>query len=212
MNTGSIILLIKKIAKQLIRGEILDWFYIGVILFLIGGIIIVSISTLVFLLHAFDAVIFISDKEVTSGVAPFNIASFEAFAPRFGINTNNMIPLSAKPQQKEEVPSPTPMPSLSLPSISPPSLSELKLRILNATGMPGLAKTWKERFEAKGLHDVSTGNALVSNEKGIIMTYKPGKEIFLETLREILKENKGDVTREQADSTLSDDVIIMIGR
>lgn len=207
MNTQSITSSIKHISAWFAGGEILDWFYVGMILFLIGGIVVISVFTLAFLLHTFDAVIFISDEDVASGADSFHIAAFQTFAPRFGIAINDLIPLSPQSHPKEQAPLSTP-----IPSISPLDLSDLTLRILNGTGIPGLANTWKERFETKGLRHVSIGNAPGTNEQGIVITYKPEKKIFLEALREIMRQYTDTLISEQADSALSDDVVIIIGK
>lgn len=206
MRVQSVILSIQKIGERFIHREILDWFYIGIVLLLIAGIIIVSISTLTFLLRTFNVVVFASDKDITSEVPFFNITGLKIIAPRFGIIVNDTPSHLVEPQQTQKVPLATPIVSTPLP------FAELKLHILNGTRISGLAGIWKKRFEAKGLNEVSTGNAPERNMKGITITYKPEKEIFLEIVREVFKQQGSVIVHENVDNSLSDDMVIVIGK
>lgn len=207
MDSRSITLVVKKTIARFTNGEILDWFYVGITLCLIGGIIFVSLAALTFLLRAFNTVVSASDKELTSESISFNIVSLRVLAPRFGIVINDTIPLSLQPEPTQSLLTPLPM-----PSISPLDISEISLRILNGTGVPGLANKWKKWFAAKGLRHVTIGNAPTLNEKEIMITYKSKKDIFLPMLRDILKENTDMPIHEQPDDDLSDDFVIIIGK
>lgn len=205
MNAHSLILLIKKIG-QITHATLLDLLYIGVIFLLTGGVVIISVSTLIFLLRTFDAVIFASGEETAQSAPSFNITGLRILAPRFGVVVNDLdTPLSSPFYKKEEIPLSTPV-----ISISPP-LSGLRLRILNGTSISGLAGTWKKRFEDHGLGGVSVGNAPQRDMKGIMIFYRPEKEIFLKGVRDILESYGSIAIRQESDGSLSNDMVVMIG-
>ena len=80
-------------------------------------------------------------------------------------------------------PTPTASPSSSL------KREEIKLQVLNGSGISGFAGKAKTYLEELGYKDVMTGNAATSDFTNTIISVKDSKKEFLETIKTDLAKN-----------------------
>ncbi len=86
----------------------------------------------------------------------------------------------------------TPTPIQSGPTASPSSSlkrEEIKLQVLNGSGISGFAGKAKTYLEELGYKDVMTGNAATSDFTNTIISVKDSKKEFLETIKTDLAKN-----------------------
>lgn len=86
--------------------------------------------------------------------------------------------LSPFPSPKTTTPSPEPT-----PSASPMAKSEIKIEVLNGTGVPGEASFLQKELEKLGFEDIEAGNADEQDAKETVATYS--REISPEVADEI---------------------------
>jgi hypothetical protein len=90
-------------------------------------------------------------------------------------------PVASQPTPVESLPEPTPTPTL--------ERSELKVKILNGSGISGLAGKAKDLLEGKGYEEIATGNADSFDYEETTVQVKEDKSAFLDLLVEDLSED-----------------------
>ncbi|MGI5826423.1 MAG: LytR C-terminal domain-containing protein [Patescibacteria group bacterium] len=115
-------------------------------------------------------------------------------------------PVASQPTPVESMPEPTPSPSL--------ERSELKIKILNGSGVSGLAGKAKDLLEDKGYGEIATGNADSFDYEETTVQIKEEKNLFLDLLIEDLSEDylvstdSSDPLEEESDF----DAIVTLGK
>ena len=138
----------------------------------------------------------------------FDLVQFALIAPRLGISFSN--------QTSNNVPSTSPAPSPQSEVTSPvssPISRPLSIQVLNGTTVSGLAKEWKERFEAKGVTIAYLGNASTRNLSGMTIRYKKTLEQqLLDPLMDVFsfQNIKASLAPDEPESS-EFDVTILIG-
>lgn len=128
-----------------------------------------------------------------------------------------------KNKKEKPIGAPTPTPTaflLTEPTQAPepsPTLelnrAELKIKILNGTGVPGVAAKAASFLEKKGYEGIKTGNADNFDYQKTVIKIKKTKEDYLEQLKADLSEN---YTLDEETQTLEEedsfDAIIILGK
>ncbi|MDP2649242.1 MAG: LytR C-terminal domain-containing protein [bacterium] len=97
------------------------------------------------------------------------------------------------------------------PTVAPIAKDEIKIQILNGSGIVGQAKKIKDNLEAAGFTNILTGNAQ-ENKTGNIVTFSP--KVPKETRKELLNaigKLLDNVTEEENKETLTD-ILITTGK
>jgi hypothetical protein len=115
-------------------------------------------------------------------------------------------PVASQPTPIESLPEPTPTPSL--------DRTELKIKILNGSGISGLAGKAKDLLEAKGYEEIATGNADSFDYEETTVQIKEDKIAFLDLLVEDLSEDylvSTDIS-ETLEEESDFDAIVILGK
>lgn len=102
----------------------------------------------------------------------------------------------------------TALPDVGKTAASLPSPKDVRIRILNGTGVPGLAGKEGERLEKLGFDVVSIGDA-PSRYQRTVLTFEQGRELAVELVDQQYEDIETDVRAVQRD--LPVDVVITLG-
>lgn len=207
---------IQKLTRRFSRGKALNALYAALSLVIFSAIAGTAYFTLVFLLGAFNSVIFADTKDAKPEVSSFDLVSLEMLAPRFGIVVpdNGLSAKTAIISPPASLPAQEPVPSSSPPAPVVPEFNRaaFSISILNGTSKNGLAGEWKKRFLAEGFSNTTAANAKQKDIVGTELKYRASSAPALSALREIFQKNQTSLARETEDNTLSTDAEIIIGK
>lgn len=132
---------------------------------------------------------------------------------------------SSRPESKktESIPSPVTNAATSVaptskisspaPTQKPGSTSQLKIQVLNGTGVAGVAAKVKDALTTAGYADVVTGNAPAYEYESTVIMAKPAAQSAVESLKTVLaKTYKVDSQKNDLDATSPYDVVVIIGK
>ncbi len=127
---------------------------------------------------------------------------------------NNGIKIPSIPFLAQATPTPTPSPTLTPPTPTPiPSVnrSEVKIKILNGSGIRGKANTVKEFFKSKGYEDILTGNADAFDYETTVIQIKKDNEALKDALTKDVTSQVEKPKFEELDEDEASDVIVIVG-
>jgi hypothetical protein len=108
---------------------------------------------------------------------------------------------SGVPSAPEEVPD--------VPAARAPAGERVRVEVLNASGIPGLARVATRRLRERGFDVVYFGNARGFAPESTLVIDRVGRE---ETAREVADALEVDRVRSRPDSTLLLEVTVVVGR
>lgn len=136
---------------------------------------------------------FVIDKKIVLMVVLVLLISISVFA--VGVVAIRMMPPMNKDVEISEAvttPSPTPTPT-AVPTPVYVSLSEMRVRILNGSGISGQAKAVARLIEPLGVTEIDTGNATQVPETTTMTVSPRVNEVDVEKIKKILEEEFGTV-------------------
>lgn len=139
---------------------------------------------------ALGAYIFISNATITSPQAPVELIT---------------------PVVEETIELPDPEPVMEVPL---PARSEIKIQILNGSGIAGQASLTQEKLNGAGFENIEIGNADTQDYTETTVTYSDAvPEEYLEEITNLLKENYENILESslQKDVTITYDIVIITG-
>lgn len=198
---------VKALAKKLLRSRVLNFVYLFLMVMLLASIAGLVISSVSFLVTSFNEVLFVSDSDIASQVASFDVVALAKIAPKLGIT----LPAAASPLPEslpvsEELPAPPPEPEAVFDPAS------LRIQVLNGTNTGGLAKTWKERFEAGGFVVAAVGNAENAEYAGVHIRFRAAAAPGLPRVRALIASHGASLVEEKSEELPEHDMVVIIGR
>lgn len=166
-------------------------------------VVLIFARSLFFSVRTMDALLLrkgAGEEEILS-LSSFDMADFAVVGKKLGIAPATNPPPTA----------PMPAPAPSSTTENPSNPSAISLEVLNATGIPGLAREWQNRFQNEGFRNILIGNA--PSRTGILIRHKEQAAIYLNLIRKILligKRGKGLLTEE--DNAMNHDITILMGK
>jgi len=156
------------------------------------------------------------------GVFLFALSFLVTFGILFGLaqmNTNMFafkMPAISLPSSATPTPSPipaTPTPSKPTPTPTPPVIrEELKVKVLNGSGVAGKAGVVKGFLKDVGYEDILTGNAPSFDYETTVIQFKKGQENVRNLVsKDIASEIEDKVAFESLDEEEAADVVIIVG-
>ena len=152
----------------------------------------------------------------------FTLSFFVTFGILFGLaqmNTNmlsfqmpsHLLPSFATPTPSR-VPA-TPTPREPTPTPTPPVIrEELKVKVLNGSGIVGKAGVVKEFLKDAGYEDILTGNAAAFDYETTVIQFKKNQEDVRDLVsKDIASELEGKAEFEILDETEAADIVIIVG-